>query len=101
MKSVVREGADIKMAKKINHSFTKNCKKTGGGRAPKEPPQFDPDHEEVIEWSQSSDRNDREPSSAENSQGSVIRAFQHLTNNTVPLPSRNDDIPITDEVFQY
>jgi hypothetical protein len=101
MKSVVRGSADMKMAKKINHSFTKDCKKTGGGQAPKEPAQFDPDHEEVIEWSQSSKRIDREPSSAENSQGSVVHAFRHLTNNTVPLPSRNDDIAITHEVFQY
>jgi hypothetical protein len=99
MKSVVREGADMKMAKKKNRSFAKDCKKTGGGPAPKEPPQFDPDHEEGSGLSQSSERIDLEPSSAENSQGSVVRVFRQLTNNTVPLPSRNDDVTMTDEVI--
>ena len=101
MKSAVREGADIKLAKKSNRSFTKDCKKTGGGRAPKEPPQFDPDHEEGIDLGQSSDRIDDEPSSVENSQGSVVRVFQQLTNNTVPLPSRHEDVTIANEVFYY
>lgn len=99
MKSVVREGADMKMAKKKNRSFAKDCKKTGGGPAPKEPPQFDPDQVEGSGLSQSSERIDQEPSSAENSQGSVVRVFQQLTNNTVPLPSRNDDVTMTDEVI--
>jgi len=40
-----------------------------------------------------------EPTSVEGSQGSVVRIFRQLTNNTVPLPTRDNDIAITKEVF--
>jgi hypothetical protein len=105
MKSIVREGSDSKISKKNNRSFEKECKKTGGGRPPREPPLYDPDNEEGSELGLSIEQNvdeqtfNDEPTSVEGSQGSVVRIFRQLTNNTVPLPTRDNDVAITKEVF--
>jgi hypothetical protein len=96
MKTKVRDGADEKAAR----SFSKDCKKTGGGQAPRQPRQLDPDQDGVSDQ-ENYHENSYLPnlsSSPNDSQGSHLQVFRDLTNNKVPLQTEFDDAPSQVEV---